>query len=45
MVQPREVVLAIDDDRDLCELLGEYFGREGFRSRRSTTGNGESRGR
>ncbi|MCE5280670.1 MAG: response regulator transcription factor [Deltaproteobacteria bacterium] len=31
MVQPREVVLAIDDDRDLCELLEEYLGREGFR--------------
>ncbi len=31
MEQPREVVLAIDDDRDLCELLGEYLGREGFR--------------
>jgi DNA-binding response OmpR family regulator len=31
MAQPREVVLVIDDDRDLCELLEEYLSREGFR--------------
>jgi len=30
MVQPREIVLVIDDDRDLCELLEEYLTREGF---------------
>jgi two-component system response regulator CpxR len=31
MAQPREIVLVIDDDRDLCELLEEYLSREGFR--------------
>lgn len=29
-MQPRERVLVIDDDRDLCELLDEYLSREGF---------------
>jgi two-component system response regulator CpxR len=39
MAQPREVVLVIDDDQDLCELLEEYLSREGFRV--ETVHNGE----
>lgn len=30
MAQPMEPVLVIDDDRDLCDLLAEYFKPEGF---------------
>lgn len=30
MAQPGELILVIDDDRDLCELLVEYLSREGF---------------
>jgi DNA-binding response OmpR family regulator len=31
MTQKMEMILVIDDDRDLCELLEEYLTREGFR--------------
>ena len=30
MTQAMELILVIDDDRDLCELLDEYLTREGF---------------
>jgi len=30
MSQSKELILVIDDDRDLCELLDEYLTREGF---------------
>ena len=30
MTQSMELILVIDDDRDLCELLVEYLTREGF---------------
>jgi DNA-binding response OmpR family regulator len=31
MMRTMEMILVIDDDRDLCELLVEYLTREGFR--------------